>query len=71
MGIGARDEPPLFETFYGAFVRGRSRVMGSFQLSPIESLFGKRNRKNFEKLMDFDFDLYRGNIDRFGGIVFA
>lgn len=28
-------------------------------------------RKNFEKLMDFDFDLYRGNIDRFGGIVFA
>lgn len=66
MGIGARDEPPLFETFYGAFVRGRSRVMGSFQLSPIESLFGKRNRKNldFEELMDFEFDLYRGDIDR-------
>lgn len=30
-----------------------------------------RYRKNFEKLMNFDFDLYRGNIDRFGGIVFA
>lgn len=30
-----------------------------------------RYRKNFEKLMNFDFDLYRGNIDRFGGIVLA